>query len=94
MIVLLLKTVLNDQMLYNIIYYGKLYYENVIIRKNGLVLKEELLRPHAFIQFSKVIKLHTTLKIPSSTFSLARGFDLVLSSGVMTPLVTPVMGIS
>ena len=28
------------------------------------------------------------------TFSLARGFDLVLSSGVTTPLITPVMGIS
>ena len=28
------------------------------------------------------------------TFSLAKGFDLVLSLGVMTPLITPVMGIS
>ena len=28
------------------------------------------------------------------TFSLARGFDLVLSLGVTTPLITPVMGIS
>ena len=55
-IVLLLKTVLNDQMLYNIIYYGKLYYENVIIRKNGLVLKEELLRPclHTIFKSNKI----------------------------------------
>ena len=28
------------------------------------------------------------------TFSLAREFDLVLSLGVTTPLITPVMGIS
>ena len=28
------------------------------------------------------------------TFSLVRGFDLVLSLGVITPLITPVMGIS
>ena len=28
------------------------------------------------------------------TFSLARGFDLVLSLGLTTPLITPVMGIS
>ena len=28
------------------------------------------------------------------TFSVARGFDLVISLGVMTPLITPVMGIS
>ena len=28
------------------------------------------------------------------TFSPARGFDLVLSFGVSTPLITPVMGIS
>ena len=28
------------------------------------------------------------------TLSLARGFDLVLSLGVTTPLITPVMGIS
>ena len=28
------------------------------------------------------------------TFSLARGFDLVLSLAVTTPLITPVMGIS
>ena len=28
------------------------------------------------------------------TFSLARGFDLVLSLGVTTPLITLVMGIS
>ena len=27
------------------------------------------------------------------TFSLARGFDFVLSLGVTTPLITPVMGI-
>ena len=27
-------------------------------------------------------------------FSLARGFDLVLSLGVTTPLINPVMGIS
>ena len=28
------------------------------------------------------------------TFCLARGFDFVLSLGVTTPLITPVMGIS
>ena len=27
-------------------------------------------------------------------FSLARGFDLVLSLGVTTPLINPVMGVS
>ena len=37
-------------------------------------------------------KLTTDFEI--LTFSLARGFDLVLSLGVMTPLITPVMDIS
>ena len=32
--------------------------------------------------------------ITLKTFSLARGFDLVLSLGVTIPLITPVMGIS
>ena len=36
----------------------------------------------------------TTDFVKILTFSLARGFDLVLSLGVTTPLITPVMGIS
>ena len=36
----------------------------------------------------------TTDFVKILTFSLAREFDLVLSLGVMTPLITPAMAIS